>query len=84
LFQIIVKLKGEFVGDGGESQRELCSNLVAVDGRSFRFISSLQCPSGSTAVELKSATMTESGNKCSENMELINTVSGNQQCGMIF
>ena len=84
MFQITVKFKGEFVGSGTDDQRNLCSNLAAAARSPFNVTTSpLQCPGGSTGVTLKSATKTSSGNKCSDNMELIDTVSGNQQCGKI-
>ncbi|XP_056017716.1 sushi, von Willebrand factor type A, EGF and pentraxin domain-containing protein 1-like isoform X1 [Ostrea edulis] len=88
-FEIDVKFKGEFLGNKSDSNRDFCTGVVAAVPSTFLHSTSVQCPSETASVTVTSMTKTDSGNKCSENMNLINTDSGNQQCvpcpqGMYF
>lgn len=80
-FQITTLISGEFIGDGSESARDTCINFITIIPPSFILpVSSVTCSGNQqTTFTVESIRSSEAGNKCSDNMVLVN----NQICGKL-
>lgn len=78
-FQITTVIRGEFIGDGTDSERETCTNYITIIPPSFILpVSSVTCSGNQQATfTVESIGSREVGNMCSDNMVLLN----NQYCG---
>lgn len=73
-------IRGEFIGDGQDSARETCINYITNLNPSFILpVSSVMCSGnpGQATFTVESIGNREVGNRCSDNMVLLN----NQYCG---
>lgn len=79
-FQIKTVIRGEFIGDGSNSARDTCINIITIIPPSFILpVSSITCqgnPEQATFTVEKIGSP-EAGNNCNDNMVLVN----NQNCG---
>lgn len=81
-FQITTVIRGEFIGDGiQDSARETCINYITIIPPSLILpVPSITCSDNQQATfTVKDIGNSEIGNKCSDNMVLVN----NQICGKL-
>lgn len=80
-FQLTTVIRGEFIGDGiKDSARETCINFITIIPPSFILpFSSVTCQGNpeQATFTVENIGNQEVGNKCSDNMVLVN----NQNCG---
>lgn len=82
VFQITTIIRGEFIGDGLEAARDTCINYITIIFPSYVLpVLSVTCSGNQQATfTVEEIKKSEAGNKCSDNMVLVN----NQLCGKLI